>query len=653
MRTRNNTVIITGADLSPGHEYEVVVQAVSSQGLLQSPDDSPRNSILIKGKETTPSQPSSLTATGGIAKIYLSWDVQTDKDFDVMEVWALATDNLALAVKIAETKTTTFTDNIGSTGQTRYYWLRARNTSGKTSLFYPETNGVNATTTGVEATDIEDFAIDATKLFTNTIILTADVWSNNTPVAGQITWNTHYLVYGGAYYRVTGSSTALRYVYWDVGHTAGSGTVADPYITTYGTTATYTAATDRFVVVVNESGVVQKVWNASANMVIGSAFILNLSVAKLVADATSTNEFVSNTAQIKNAIVTDAKIDTLTVSKLTAGTMYSKTFTLLSNGTGDCFINSGKSDFTNDDTGFIMGVDDSDSDKPKFYIGSSTNYFNWTGTAVAIKGSITITGGSGIASLTDAGDLATKDTIAATDCDTTIIDGGKIITGLLTADNIQAGTLTGRVVQTAASGQRAVMDITDNIFALYDSADDMVIRIDDDLPGLTTSPCIILGDAGGGFIRVAIDALSDLTPDQYTDIGDGLVEIKSNEASPAQALCQANHIGTGDATLFLGADNSSTVFDVLTTGILHILNTVQITGASGGAVAAHTGAAYKALTLSGLNIDFDISGSTLASLDASGTFDAVKYKVNGAAGANFNGAVTNITVVDGLVTAVS
>ena len=40
-------------------------------------------------------------------------------------------------------------------------------------------------------------------------------------------------------------------------------------------------------------------------------------------------------------------------------------------------------------------------------------------------------------------------------------------------------------------------------------------------------------------------------------------------------------------------------------------------------------------------------------LEVSGNLNATRYKVNGVAGANFTGAVTNITVVDGLVTAVS
>ena len=60
---------------------------------------------------------------------------------------------------------------------------------------------------------------------------------------------------------------------------------------------------------------------------------------------------------------------------------------------------------------------------------------NATDGTVAIKGGITITGGSGIASLTDAGSLAVLDTVGASNCDTTIIDGGIIITGLLSSSD--------------------------------------------------------------------------------------------------------------------------------------------------------------------------------------------------------------------------
>jgi len=591
MRTRNNTVIITGADLSPGHEYEVVVQAVSSQGLLQSPDDSPRNSIVIKGKETTPSQPSSLTATGGIAKIYLSWDVQTDKDFDVMEVWALATDNLALAVKIAETKTTTFTDNIGSTGQTRYYWLRARNTSGKTSLFYPETNGVNATTTGVEATDIEDFAIDATKLFTNTIILTADVWSNNTPVAGQITWNTHYLVYGGAYYRVTGSSTALRYVYWDVGHTAGSGTVADPYITTYGTTATYTAATDRFVIVVNESGVIQKVWNASANMVIGSAFIMDAAIVH---------------AKIGLLAVTDENVSNLSATKITTGTLSAIPYQTAAGIIGAFLLPDTETGILVRHASYkvfeckIAGTDIGD-----VYIG---NYDGGVGAlwdqsagTFRIKGILEIAAtSSGISNLSDAGDLATKDTIAATDCDTTIIDGGKIITGLLTADNIQTGTLTGRVVQTAASGQRAIIDSADNTFKFYIGA------------GAGTK--VVEINAGTyGYIIVG-----DQTGKELAYIKDGSIQLWSDTDSK-QVITFMKDNGGWITAGWINSDGDASLTDVGVNSLSSTNNVVSTAGyvrAFGGFIDGTTGVGIDTTFLDADGNTITVSGGIITAKTA-------------------------------------
>ena len=593
MITKDNTIVITGADLSPKHEYEVMVQAVSSDGRIQSIDDSPKAVIYLTGKITTPSQPSGLTATGGIVKISLIWDIHPDKDFSAMEVWSSSTNDRETATMAALVKTTSWTDEIGSSGQTRYYWIRARNTSRIVSPFYPNdaNSGLGAITTGISETNIDDFSITATKIFSNTIILTADTWSNNTPISGQITWNAHYLVYGGNYYQIANGSTALRYVYWDVNFTSGSGTVDDPYISSYISSATYTAAIDRFVVVVNESGVIQKVWNASANMVIGSAFILDAAIVE---------------AKIDDLAVTNAKIASLSVEKISTGTITGKTITLAAGGGigYDCYINSGKTDFSNIQSGFILGCDYSDSGKAKFYIGDSSNYLNWTGGGLAIKGEITITGGSGIASLTDAGDLAVKDNVAASDCDSTIISGGKIITGLLTADNINAGTLTGRTVQTAAAvaghGQRIVLSQADNTLRFHTDTEEDVIVIDDDISNLY--PGIRVGKSGVDGVVLLYNG-SD-----FIELYPDFINMKSDRASYAIYLLKEN---------------------------------------DGGGIEINMGAN------SGYAINCHASASNIFTVDETGTVDVKKYKVNGAAGANFNGAVTNITVVDGLVTAVS
>ena len=105
-----------------------------------------------------------------------------------------------------------------------------------------------------------------------------------------------------------------------------------------------------------------------------------VTVDMIAANSASVNEFISNTAQIKDAIITNAKIASLDVGKLTSGLVVSKAITLsFTEGAGDCYIAAGKTDFDHDETGFIFGIDDSDSNKAKLLIGNSTKYLNWDG----------------------------------------------------------------------------------------------------------------------------------------------------------------------------------------------------------------------------------------------------------------------------------
>ena len=412
MRSKDRRLLIT-SDFTEGHEYEIRVSAVDSTGLIQQVEDSPTASIVIRGKLANPATPTGAVVASFLSNIYLSWTNPLDPDFLDMEIWGTTVNELGMAFLIARMSGTSFTHNINAANRTWYYWLRARSTSGKYSDYSPNTTTttLTATTSAVVATDIDDFAITASKTFINTIILTGDSWSNNSPGAGEVTWNQHNLTYGGAYYRVAAGYTANRYITWTVGNTGGSGTVASPYLTTYSGDAAYTSADDKFNVAVNEGGTHQLVWNSSANMVIGSAYILDLAVV-------------------------NAKINDCNVNKLTAGTISSKVITLgITGGGGDCYIGAGKTDFTNAQTGFILGLDDSDSDKPKFYIGSPTKYLNWDGSALTIRGT-------------------------------------------LNADDIVAGTLTGRVVRTAASGARSEMNPGIGYgFIAYDDAANTVFRV--------------------------------------------------------------------------------------------------------------------------------------------------------------------------------
>jgi len=87
----------------------------------------------------------------------------------------------------------------------------------------------------------------------------------------------------------------------------------------------------------------------------------------------------------------DDLISGVTIDKLFTGTISSKQITLaVTPDEGDVYLAAGKTDFNNSVAGFILGIDDSDSDTAKFYVGDSSNYINWTGSALNISGTLSI-----------------------------------------------------------------------------------------------------------------------------------------------------------------------------------------------------------------------------------------------------------------------
>jgi len=184
----------------------------------------------------------------------------------------------------------------------------------------------------------------------------------------------------------TGNMVVLTYIYLDI---AVSTTILQ-------TTTTAATAIGNGKVLI---AIAQNQTSRATFQVFGGSGGNNLLVDNLVANSASTNEFISNTAQIANLIVTDAKINTLGVAKLTAGTINSQSIVLgITGGAGDVEIRAGiaTGDFANAGaaSGFIIGLDDSDSDKPKFYFGTPTSYIKYDGTTVDIVGTLTATVGS-------------------------------------------------------------------------------------------------------------------------------------------------------------------------------------------------------------------------------------------------------------------
>ena len=91
---------------------------------------------------------------------------------------------------------------------------------------------------------------------------------------------------------------------------------------------------------------------------------------------------VVNTGNIVDLAVTDGKINTLTVSKLTTGTLDAQTITLANAGA----IMQGKTSYADSDAGFWLGEGGVNA---LFNIGDATEFFKWTGSGIYMSGSIT------------------------------------------------------------------------------------------------------------------------------------------------------------------------------------------------------------------------------------------------------------------------
>jgi hypothetical protein len=203
--------------------------------------------------------------------------------------------------------------------------------------------------------------------------------------------------------------------------------------------------------------------------------------------------------------------NSVSASGITSGTLTSKTITLaVSAGIGDSYIAAGKTDFTNTDSGFILGVDDSDSDKSKFYIGNSTNYFNFNGTNVSFRttlaDAIIIDSGSNI-SLRDGGNITFSPLLNPTACTATLI-----VTGTGNVDN---GTHSYKITYLNASGETALGIASNTVTVDASNKQVALSAIPISTSASVTSKKIYRTKAGGTDYYLLASITSDATT--YTD----------------------------------------------------------------------------------------------------------------------------------------
>lgn len=123
--------------------YDVKVRSINSFGVRSSFVEV--TGITAIGDSTAPSAPTGLTAVGGLGNITLDWTNPSDSDLFVTQIWENSVDNSATATNIAVTGSDSFVRGGLAPDVTRYYWIKAVDTSGNISGFN-DTGGTTATT---------------------------------------------------------------------------------------------------------------------------------------------------------------------------------------------------------------------------------------------------------------------------------------------------------------------------------------------------------------------------------------------------------------------------------------------------------------------------------------------------------------------------
>jgi len=136
-----------GVDLTFDEDGESVY--AFDQSDLKAIGDNPQV-VVPNNQAVPPAEPNNVTAEAGDDFITISWDRILESDFRYVEVWEKSTTTATPeidAARILEVYDNSFTRNLLTGGQTKYYWLRAVDRYGNKSTF---AGPVEATTSGEE-----------------------------------------------------------------------------------------------------------------------------------------------------------------------------------------------------------------------------------------------------------------------------------------------------------------------------------------------------------------------------------------------------------------------------------------------------------------------------------------------------------------------
>lgn len=123
------------AGLDSALQYDLRVRAVNAHGIASDWVAAPA-AVAPGAKATPPAAPSGLAAVSALKAVIWTWTNPSDTDLAGVELWVSATNDRSLASRVSPVRGTRF-DYLVEQESTWYGWVRAVDTSGNQSAWYP------------------------------------------------------------------------------------------------------------------------------------------------------------------------------------------------------------------------------------------------------------------------------------------------------------------------------------------------------------------------------------------------------------------------------------------------------------------------------------------------------------------------------------
>jgi hypothetical protein len=287
------------SDVKIGTAYNV---RIFGESYFKVTTDYVTASVTVVADNVAPATPSGLVASAGTGRVVsLDWNDNTEPDLGDYGVWRNTSNNPGAATQIARVRASRFVDVTVTIGTLYYYWVsaydRLENQSAKSTVS-------SATPTGVASGDIADFSITTQKLADNAVsqIKLQDAIVSNAKLVDAA--------------------------------------VTDVKIATAAVTDVKIAAGAVVAGKIAANAVTAGTINA------GAVTAGTIAAGAVTATTIGANEIITNTANIADATILSAKIQSLAASKISAGTLNAMTLTAAKTATDTEFFNASTTNST-------------------------------------------------------------------------------------------------------------------------------------------------------------------------------------------------------------------------------------------------------------------------------------------------------------------